>query len=74
MRIKTENQLGLPLDCGDQYGEDMARESRIRGAKQQMLKAESSAGRRAAWATMQREINARSPEQVLRMEIEKGLV
>jgi len=52
---------------------DKAREARIELARLRLMAAETQEERSAAWVEIKREVAARSPEQVLRMEEERGL-
>ncbi|MHB1326885.1 MAG: hypothetical protein ACYC2K_01665 [Gemmatimonadales bacterium] len=54
--------------------QDSLRELRIDNYRRQMDAAETRLQRRVFWDLMQDEINKRSPEQIARMERERGLV
>ena len=53
--------------------QDTLREERIEEYRQQMIDAKTTADAMHYWRCMRREIAMRSPEQVARMERERGL-
>lgn len=53
--------------------EDSLRELRIDDYRRQMVEAESVGERLHAWRCMSREVQNRTPEQVARMEKDRGL-
>lgn len=66
--------LGRAHEANDTtIDDDAARESRLDGLRIQFLTARSPDQRRELWAAIKREISARSPAQVDRMERERGL-
>lgn len=54
-------------------GADLDREERIDGLLEQFRHADDRGEQRRIWGLMRDEINARSAEQVARMERERGL-
>jgi hypothetical protein len=62
------------MNAPEQSAEDAAREARIESLGQRMVMSADLTERAHLWREMRAEIEARSVEQVIRMEREKGLL
>ena len=62
------------MNAPEQSAEDAAREARIESLGQRMVMSNDLTERAQLWREMRAEIEARSVEQVIRMEREKGLL
>lgn len=62
-----------PSGCGEGGLSDTAREQAIEAARQRLATSPCPTDRRAAWDDLCALVNSRSPDQVERMERERGL-